>query len=97
MRWEILRPEEIVERHFGLNDAGMLVSLHAISRRIGQMHGLPSTRQLLEEFSPSTHMPIFGFGDFILRRGELHLAKVDDPVRPIDECDLVNMMNLNLP
>lgn len=36
----LYRPKEVVERHFGLDYAGVLVALQAISRHVCQMYDL---------------------------------------------------------
>ena len=78
------RAEQIVERHFGLYDAGMLVALQTVGRHVCEMHGLSCSRGLLEQFLSRTDTAVFGVLDFILRRGELHFAEVYNPVFPAD-------------
>ena len=56
--WKAARSgaEEVVEGHFGLDDAGMGVALHAVGRNICQVYGFLRARQRLEELPARTHI-----------------------------------------
>ena len=79
----------------------MHVALQAISRHVCEMYGLPCPRSFPEQLFSLSCMAVFTVLDFVLGRSELHFAKIDDAVFPvnqkIDLCPIVFRSPRNLP
>ena len=80
-----LFPKEVVECHFGLDDTGMLVALQTISRHVCEMYGLSCSRSFPEQLFSFSCMAVFTVLDFVLGRSELHFAKINYAVFPVNQ------------
>ena len=84
-KWVLSIREEVVQRHFAVDEAGILRACKSGGGHEHELHAFPGAGGAAEDFQFRLEVFVVVLVDGVGLAGELHFADVDDSVAPVDD------------